>query len=359
MPLGRGNSGILHNKFMATLSPELISLLDTFCSGEEISNLLRKHQGTEGIKITAPTKSELINVNLRNAVEKRIIPLEGVYDLVREAEESGGQYVFFYRPAGVPKPLSVPEIGRGLWGENWERKMKFPRVSLVEADFVFADLRPFLPDKKPLDWILKIYGHEFTDKATDIVKEISETRYTREFIREERRIVIVVRWNNPGLLEIRLPRLTDARKQLKAWLQKSWSMIAPIAKADTFMKWDLSKARARMQAEQRKHHNLYRCSHARVRDGYQNVATFECNSPQGDLFASEGVAESVKRLTADDGECTQLRAAWLSKDNDTLPTREVTTLIGHPTDPNEVLFTGQCTSKDMDYVTDQLRFFGK
>src|SRR5207253_2616905 len=131
--------------------------------------------------------------------------------------------------------------------------------------------------------------------------EISDTRYTREFIKEERRIVIVVRWNNPGLLEIRLPRLTDSRKQLKAWLQTAWTMIGDAINPNLYTKWDLSKARAKMQADQKKNQKVYRCTHSRIRDGYQNVASFECNSPQGDLFASEGVSESVKRLTADDG----------------------------------------------------------
>jgi len=345
---------------MATISPELFSLIDNFCSGEQITNLLRIYQGTEGIKLTAPSKEELIKVNLGNAIDARIVPIEKVYDLIREAEENGSQHIFYYIPAGVPKPLGLADIGQRLWGETWLKKTKFPRVSLDEGKFVFSDLRLFLPERKPLDWVLKVYGHEFTDHATDIVKELSDNRYTREFIREERRIVIVVRWNNPGILEIRLPRLTDSRKQLKAWLELTWQMIAPAINPNLYTKWDLSKARAKMISEQRKNQKLYRCSHSRVRDGFQNVASFECGAPQGDLFASEGVVESVKRLIGStDGECTQLRAAWLSKETETIPSRDVTTLIGQPTDANEVLFTAQCTSRDVDYVTDQLRFFSK
>jgi hypothetical protein len=345
---------------MATIPPELFPLLDTFCSGEEISNLLRQYQGVEGIRITASTKETLINVNLRNAIDAKIVPIEKVYDLIREAEENGSQYIFYYRPVGIPDPPSLDAVGKRLWGQNWQAKMKFPRVELAEGKFVFSDLRAFLPEKKPLDWVLKIYGHEYTDRATDIVKHISETRYTREFVREERRIVSIVRWNNPGLLEVRVPRLTDSHKQLKSWLGLVWQMIAPAINPNLFVKWDLRKTRGRMITEQKKHQKMYRCNQSRVRDGYQNVASFECNAPQGDLFASEGVVESVKRLIgADEGECTQLRATWLAKEGDIIPSRDVTTLIGHVTDPNEVLFTGQCTSRDVDYVTDQLRFFGK
>jgi transcription initiation factor IIE alpha subunit len=283
-----------------------------------------------------------------------------VYDLIREAEENGAQHVFYYRPAGIPKVLAVDEIGQRLWGEGWREKTKFPRVNLAQDQFVFSDLRQFLPERKPLDWVLKIYGHEFADRATDIVKEISDTRYTREFIREERRMVIVIRWNNPGLLEIRLPRLTESRKQLTAWLELTWQMIAPAINPNLYTKWDLSKARAKMIAQQEKNQKVYRCSHSRVQDGYQNIASFECNAPQGDLFASEGVVESVKRLIGStDGECTQLRTSWLAKEKDDVPSRDVTTVIGLPTHANEVVFTAQCTSRDVDYVTDQLRFFSK
>ena len=137
-------------------------------------------------------------------------------------------------------------------------------------------------------------------------------------------------------------------------------MIAPAINPNLYTKWDLSRARAKMIADQEKNHKLYRCSHTRVRDGYQNVGTFECNAPQGDLFASEGVVESVKRLIGStDGECTQIRASWLESENNDVPTRDITTIIGLPTDANEVVFTTQCASRDVDYVTDQLRFFGK
>lgn len=345
---------------MPVIDQELYGLIDRFCSSEQISNLLREYQGVAGIKISAPSKEELIKSNLQVALDKRVVLLESVYDLIREAEENGSQHVFYYKPAGpLASPPDLKSIGNKLLGVNWQKVVNFPRIALQPSAFVFADLRLFLPQRKPLDWVLKIYGHEFADRATDIIKEIDETRYTREFIREEKRIVIVVRWNNPGLLEVRLPRLTDSRKQLKAWLETTWKMVGGALNPNSFTKWNLSKARATMQSQQKKYRKMYRCSHSRIRDGFQNVASFECNSPQGDLFASDGVSESAKRLTADDGECMQLRTAWLKSEKDVAPSRDVTTLIGQTTDPNEVLFTAQCSSRDMDYVTDQLRFFSK
>src|SRR4051812_28647373 len=121
---------------MATITPELFALIDLFCSGEQISNLLRSYRDTEGIKITAATKETLIKVNLATAIESRVVAIEKVYDLIREAEENGSQHIFFYRPAGIPKPLTVAEIGERLWGEGWAKKMKFPRVALLAGKFI-------------------------------------------------------------------------------------------------------------------------------------------------------------------------------------------------------------------------------
>lgn len=154
------------------LPNELFKLVGDFCSTAQITNLLRTAKGSEGLKLTAPNKEALIQKNLRSALESGIIATEKVYDLIRETEENGSQYIFYYAPSGVMKPMTVSQIGTGLWGPNWEQKMKFPRVELVENKFVYADLRAFLPSQKPLDWVLKIYGHEVIDRATGVVKEL-------------------------------------------------------------------------------------------------------------------------------------------------------------------------------------------
>jgi hypothetical protein len=303
--------------FKPKLSNELFKLVDDFCSTEQITDLLRTAKGTEGIKLTAPNKQVLINTNLRTSLEKGIIPVEKVYDVIREAEENGSQYIFYYKPAGVLGHLSVADIGTGLWGSGWEQKMKFPRVDLVENKFVYADLRAFLPHRKPLDWALKLYGHEVVDRATGVVEELGDNRFTREFVREDRRVVILVRWNNPGVLEIRLPRLTVSRKTLREWLKITWGMLSPVLTEGMFVGWDLVKAQTKMLEEQKRHQKVYRCSNSRIKNADQKVASYECMLPEDDLFSSEGVEESVKAFKGKkDGNCTQLRATWLQQTND-------------------------------------------
>jgi len=336
------------------LTEELAKLVNEWCAVEQIAQLLRDAKDTsDEVRVSAPKKDTLIEKNLRAAIGAGAIPLDKVYNLIREAEENGNQHIFYYRRTG--QPASLDDVATRLWGVQWEKKMAFPRTDLVENDFVFADLHPWNTGLKPQDWVLKIYGHEFVDKYTDIIKPIGENRFSREFYREARRLVIVVRWNNPGILEIRI-HLTESKKRRMQYLQKTWLMIASAFPPTEYSPWNLTKARGRMIAEQKKNAKIYHLSHTRVEDEDHNVGTFECHDPQGHLFAEQRIVESVKKLI-DGGECVNLRVHWHTGNNP-YPSRELSTLIGQ-SESNEVVIGGYCGSRDVDYVTDQLRYFGK
>lgn len=336
------------------LKEDLGKLVSEWCAVEQIAQLLRDAKDTsEEVRVSAPKKEILIEENLRKAVEAGAISLDKVYNLIRESEENGNQHVFYYRRSGQPGTLD--DVATRLWGAQWQKKMDLPRADLVENDFIFADLHPWNATLKPHDWVLKIYGHEYVDRYTDVIKPIGENRFTHEFVREARRIVIVVRWNNPGILEVRIPQ-TESKKRVKQWLQKAWLMIAPACPPTEYAPWKLTKARGRMIAEQKSNEKVYRLNHTRVEDEDHNIGTFECHDPQGHLFAQQRMVESVKKLI-DGGECTNLRVLWLTGNNPN-PSRELHTLIGH-NESNEIVIGGYCQSRDVDYVTDQLRHFSR
>jgi hypothetical protein len=336
------------------LSKDLRKLVNDWCAVEQIAQLLRDAKDTsEEVRVSASKKDILIEENLRKAVESGAVPLDKIYNLIREAEENGNQHIFYYRRTG--QPGSMDEIATRLWGAQWEKKMDLPRADLVENDFIFADLHPWNAALKPLDWVLKIYGHEYVKKYTDVIKSIGSHRFTHEFYEEETRLVIVVRWNNPGILEVRIPE-AGSKKRIKDFLQKTWLMIAPACPPTQYAAWNLTKARGRIINEQEKHPKVYRLNHTRVEDEDHNVGTFECRDPQGHLFTKQRVVDSVQKLI-DEGECTNLNVRWLTGNNPN-PSRELNTRVGH-NETNEIVIGGYCQSKDVDYVTDQLRYFSK
>jgi hypothetical protein len=334
------------------LTEGLAKLIYEFCAVEQIAQLLRDAKdASEEVRVTAPKKQVLIQKNLRTAVEAGAIPLDKVYNLLREAEENGNQHIFYYRRTG--QPGSLEEVATRLWGANWRKKMEFPRSHLVENEFIFADLHSWNAVLKPHDWVLKIYGHEFVDRYTNVITSIGDNRFSHEFYREARRLVIVVRWNNPGILEIRIP-LTESKRRRTEYLQKAWLMIAPAFPPTEYSPWKLTKSRGRMIAEQKKNERVYHLSHTRVEDENHNIGTFECHDPQGHLFAEQKMVESVKKLI-EGGQCVNLRVHWHVGKNP-FPSRELSTLIGQ-SESNEVVLGGYCGSRDVDYVTDQLRYF--
>ncbi len=336
------------------LTEDLAKLVNDWCAVEQIAQVLRDAKDTsDEVRVTAPKKEILIEKNLRAAVESGAVSLDKIYNLIREAEENGNQHIFYYRRSG--QPGSLDDVATRLWGAQWQKKMDLPRADLVENDFIFADLHPWNANLKPHDWVLKIYGHEYIKRYTNVIKKVEGNRFTHEFLEESRRIVIVVRWNNPGILEIRIPQ-TESKKRVREWLQKAWLMIAPACSPTEFTAWKLTKARGRMIDEQKPNGKVYRLNHTRVEDEKHNVGTFECHDPQGDLFSTQRIVESVQKII-EDGECKNLRVLWLTGSNPN-PSRELHTLIGH-NETNEIVIGGYCQSRDVDYVTDQLRHFSK
>src|ERR1700722_14942543 len=101
---------------------DLAKLVNDWCAVEQIAQLLRDAKDkSDEVRVTAPKKETLIEENLRTAVESGAVPLDKVYNLIREAEENGNQHIFYYRKTGDPG--SMNEVATRLWGPNWLTKM--------------------------------------------------------------------------------------------------------------------------------------------------------------------------------------------------------------------------------------------
>ena len=60
----------------------LYKLVEQFATAEQVTELLRSSKGSEGVRVTAENKTDLVHRNLRGAVESRAISIEKVYDLL-------------------------------------------------------------------------------------------------------------------------------------------------------------------------------------------------------------------------------------------------------------------------------------
>jgi len=175
-------------------------------------------------------------------------------------------------------------------------------------------------------------------------------------VREEYRYVLLVRWNTPDLLEVRVPR-DESKQRIDNWMSKAWSMLQPALTRQQFDEWDLNNTRRRLIQEEERHNDCYRIRDARILDSNHAKASFEAHDTQGNLFAADETTKAIRGLLQAEGECTHVIITWLPQSS-AAPTQDVRTVIGH-NHPNEVIFSGSLTATDVDYVTEQLRTFSR
>ncbi|HEX3683413.1 MAG TPA: hypothetical protein VHU83_12830 [Bryobacteraceae bacterium] len=336
---------------------DLLELVNEFCTMEQIKDLLRTGQDNKDVRLSAANKEELIYKNLRTALEVRAVSLDRLIEMVREAEENGHQRIYYHKVAPrIAETMTIEAVGPRLWGKNWKSKHQFPLFLSRSTDFTYADFRLLAPNKKPLDWVLKVYGEYVYEKATGFVEKKPETgRILREFEVKSKRLVLLARWNSPDLLEIRVPE-DSSTKRVASWAEMMWTMLGAAINRTLVAPWDLSAIRKRMIARGPKYKNLYRPRDARMRSKHSNVS-LETINPDGSLFDSEDDSQLVSQALSGQSECTYASIFWLAQ-KDGLPSEQIHTNIGQ-TSPNELIFTGQCGPREIDYVTDKLRFFGR
>lgn len=334
----------------------LYHLVDTFCTTEQIKRLLRAGKARDAldVRVSAENKADLIDRNLVSAVDGGAIPLKDVQDLVRNGEENGRQHIYYYKvPKKLAATLTIEHVGTVLWGTHWKTAKTFPQFELKENDFVYADFRQWNPEKKPLDWALKIYGHELHDRFTGKV-EVRGDHFYKEFVREDLRAVLLVRFNSPDLLEVRI-QSDSSRRRMEMWESNVWAMLSKAVAKIQLSPWDLTKICAMLVESVEKHSSMYQLRDTRLLGTQGQRISFESHAPTGNLFAAIEMKDAVDNLISANSSCTDLAVIWSGSDGRPLE-HDLSVLLGGKTG-NQMIVSSACDAKDLDYVTQQLRFF--
>jgi hypothetical protein len=336
---------------------DALSLIKTRCTVEQIQDLLRTRKGQENVRITAETKDEVVDRNLRGAVEAKAIEIESIFDLIRSSEENGNQHIFYFKPKSkaIADVMIFESVAQQLWRANWKQTVEdFPAIRLKPNDYQYSDFRPH--PTKPKDWILKVYGHTTITRFTGKT-EVREGSIWKEFVEEQLRIVLLARWNNLGLLEIRVQR-NESRRRVDEWHNKVWEMLKPALVRTQFDPWELSKPMGQLIEKQGGNNTVYNFRDARVIDeaGGVNV-NFQTISEQGNLFTSTQTRDSLQSYLDAKSVCNGLSVTWM-KQASGKPQKELRTLLAAK-ERNEMVVVAHCSGEDLDYVTEQLRRFNK
>jgi len=346
---------------------ETLSLVKEFATTEQIQNLLRTRKGE--VRITGENKDQIVDRNLREAIDNRTIDIDKVFDLIRDAEENGNQHIFYYKAKSkaIADALGFEKIAPRFFGSNWEKKLEedFPQIKLKPNDFKVSDFRRL--KTKPKDWILKIYGQIIVEKPTNEQEPEGTTSLWRKFDYEALRIVLMARWNSgPDLMEIRVQRDTS-HKRVERWHNIVWEMLNPHIVRRQFDPWPLSKIMANLINKHAQNKSLYNFRGAQLGDGVGNQATFETETETGDLFATSEMTSSLESLMKK-RDPKALVVTWLIQKGN-IPSKELRTPLGIKQSEemrkfvgdlsNEIIVSAHCRAEDLDYVTGYLRSFSK
>lgn len=335
---------------------EALKLVLEFCTTEQIKGVLRMRKDDDAVRVSAENKKLLVERNLRDAVVAGAIKLSEVFALIQSSEENGAQHIWYYKlKPGLSHLMTADSVAERLWGCNWSSAVKaYPSLTLTPEGYIIADFRKSV--RKPADWYLKIYGHTLVTHPTGKTEKKDDGFFWREYKEFPLRTVILVRWNSPDLLEIRVDR-NESRKRVEEWHQIAWNLIRQALVKDQFRHWDLEKTIRRLVVECDRHPNLYTFRDAGVYDkGQEVLARFEAVTDDGSLLKSQNTIDSIKGYVEDGGSMQALAVTWLSEK--TALSKELR-VIARVKESNEVLIAARCTAEDVDHVTDQLRRFSK
>ncbi len=337
---------------------DALSLIKNLCTAQQIQDLLRTRKGQENVRITAENKDELVDRNLRQAVESGAIEIEKVFDLIRSSEENGNQHIFYYKPKSraIADALTFESIAKQLWRANWKETVdNFPAIRLKPNDYQYSDFRQHAT--KPKDWILKIYGHTVLTRFTGKIEHRGDNIFWKEYVEEPLRIVLLARWNSVGLLEVRVQR-NESRRRINEWQTRVWDMLKPALVRAQFDPWLLSKSMAQLIEKQVENNKVYSFRDASVVDTAAGVhVSFEAVLDDGNLFASLETRDSLQKYLNAKSDCNGLTVTWMKQSNGK-PQREMRTLLA-ARERHEMIALAHCSGEDLDYVTDQLRRFNK
>jgi hypothetical protein len=240
-------------------------------------------------------------------------------------------------------------VRRGIYGAHE------PRFDYKKNGYLTAEVRAW-NSRKPADWALKIYGHEIREIATGEVIRESSTRILRVYTPVESRFVLLARWNAPDLLELRVP-VADSRLRIEAWKRQLESTLREIVPFDRFKQWGLAEVSRRLFDEKDKHTKLYTLGDAELEDEFHNLYRIQSYVPDTNLFGGLAADSAAKGVLEHNGSHKAQRVLW-NKQGDLGFQSDISTMIGARLE-NEVIFSRHQNSRGIDYVTQQLRSFGK
>jgi len=337
----------------------------------------KKQVKAQQFRISGKTKSAIIG-HLRTAVGARLIPIERVYDLLREWEENGAQRIFFFHPQTkeiASACSSGVKVCHGLYGSSDTAALGFPKLlegwsnEPVAVDFRYTDRH----------WVAKWYWRHVRHVTLELDVPDGEDENGVQILKKrykevEERAVMVARWNGHSL-ELRVPNAAS-RNSVMQMVNRLWALLSSTVRKADFKDWNLEPASTKLIKDAGKYTEIYDFGDTILRDSAGGTTVFNTRPPEptqdttGQLhipFAPEQKQAVDVILKEKENLSERLVVHWknATATEDQQPKSESRkTKKPHPLrvvvaaeDKNEVSIGAKTTAKAIDYVIYRLRQF--
>jgi hypothetical protein len=342
---------------MSAQVEKLLKLLQEHCTVKSIRRLLSKAKDTDKtITISAKNKETIIQRNLRAAITRKAITLNEVYKELYDAEENGGQHIFYYLTnskhsldaRAFEKYIDGDAVATRVFGADWRKEVGEPLFHLEPKNFVWSVFRIVDYPEGRSGWVAKLYaGLPRKELIEETKKGDTLTKVWRLFTSRE---VYLARYHPFGVLEVRIPlaesreEVIQSRDQFLKLLEKGFQI------PDDFVSWELVQVQGRLKDRAVANANKYRLGPIRLRDLQRGTTTVCPPSSEEDVCSDPARAATLKLFKESDHTVL----TWLT--NGQLE-EDLRTIIGKLA-KNEVLISAKATAEAVDYVTYRLREFG-
>ncbi|TQO38970.1 hypothetical protein GQ41_3638 [Arenibacter algicola] len=337
----------------------LSKIIEDQVLSDDIHSLLKsyKEDNKEDIKLSG-NKSDIIE-NLLNAVDKGIIPLIKVYELIRDSEEYGDQYIYVFDSINNTAKHSYSD------GESISRKIiprgeksQFPKLLQIPSKLEWVDFRA--PNRGVENsWLAKMYGKKTREVKIDENKSYAQGLRTVTYRTEESRLIYIVYWDGKRFLEFKISRTSfDSNKSLELSIKEIRQFIGKgVDLHNDFKYFDLTPTVNNIlnnSSDNKKIYNLRSTNLIDAQNGTATLTTYGEDVPG--LLADLSRKEAIDAYIAKGGSATGIVVTFLEEGSNGILSKDVNVILGRDS-VNQIIIPANISPQEYNYVRRKIADF--
>lgn len=329
----------------------------------EIHELLKKYKENhkDEIKLSG-NKSDLIG-NLFDAIKNGIIAEIELQTIIKDSEEYGDQYIFFFEPVNqnvIKKYNDGNAIADSI--VHTTVRAKFPKLRLTPTEFEWADFR--VANRGIANtWLLKMYDKKVKDIKTDDNFDANTGKRTITFDRIESRLIYLVEWNSRAQLEIKISRTSfDSNKSLGTAMNLIRSKIYNGGNGiDTHLEVvpiDLSACINNILRNSENNEQIYKLLFVSFLDSEFGKASIRCYDDQesSDLLSEVSRKRAIEAYLEGDGKADGITVKFLADGSNGELKNDISVIIGKDA-INKIIIPAKIKPQEYNYVRRKIAEF--